>query len=37
MPGNVVRKESMQEDYCKLGSEHDKEYLKQRKTGLSTY
>ena len=27
----------MQKEYCKLGSEHDKEDLKQSNTGLSTY
>jgi len=37
MLGNVVRKERMQKDYFKSGSEHDKEDLKQNKTGISTY
>ena len=35
--GNAARKESMKKDYCKLGSEHDREDLKQSKTRLSTY
>jgi len=34
---NVVGKKSMKEDYCKLGSEHDEENLKQSKVGLLTY
>ena len=34
---NAARKESMKKEYWKSGSEHDKEDLKQRKTGLSTY
>ena len=34
---NVASKESMKEDYWKLGSEHDKEDLNQRKIGLLTY
>ena len=37
MLGNAIRKESMKKEYYKLGSEHDKEDLKQRKTGVSTY
>ena len=37
MLGNVVRKERMKKEYFKSGSEHDKEDLKKRKTGLSTY
>ena len=37
MLGNIVRKEKMQKEYYKSGSEHDKKYLNQSKTGLSTY
>ena len=36
MLGNVVRKEGMQKEYWKLGSEHDKEDLKQRKLDYQT-
>lgn len=31
MTGNVLRKESMQKEYCKSRSEHDKEDLKKTK------
>jgi len=34
MKGNSVGKENMKEDYCKSGSEHDEEDLKQSKAGL---